>query len=115
MKIGPLDSGDRPQRPDEDERRKADVNRDARQQMNQTDKIEISEVARSLSEKVSPKSEETNEVSSVDSAEVSNEAVEFENRQEMIDQARQRIESGYYNSPEVRSEIARRIADDFAG
>lgn len=115
MKIGPVDSGDRPLRPEEDERRRADVNRDARQQMNRTDKIEISEVARSLAEKTSSKPEETNEVSAADRAEISNEAIDFENRQDRIERARQRIESGYYNSPEVRNEIARRITDDFAG
>lgn len=114
MKIGPVDSGDRSHRPDE-EKRKADVNPDAQRQMNQTDKVEISGAARSLSEKELAASEETGRGGASELASVRTEAADLEDRQNKIEQARNRIESGYYESSEVKEEIARRITDDFVG
>ncbi len=32
-----------------------------------------------------------------------------------LEQARERIEAGYYDRPEVKAQIAKRIADDFLG
>ena len=112
MKIGPLDSGERPHRPEE-ERRRVDVDSDAQRRMNQTDRIEISSEARSLSEMTSP--DEIGEAPPADRIEISNEIRDLENRLDKIEEANERIESGYYESVEVKEEIARRITDDFLG
>jgi len=88
MKIGPADNGDMPQKPDNEGRCRVDAN---------PDEIE--------------KADEN----AADDPETREEITGFENRPEKIKQARERIESGYYDSPEVKNEIARRLTDDFAG
>ena len=115
MKIGPVDSGDRPIRPEDEERRRNDVNSDQQRMMNQTDKVEISSIARSLAEQTSPVSEEIHGASAVGRIEDINDIHDLENRRDKIELARQRIASGYYESAEAIEEIARRITDDFAG
>jgi hypothetical protein len=115
MKIGPVDSGDRPSRPEDEEKRRSDVNSDQQRQMNQTDKVEISSIARTLSEKTSPISDEIDGTSAADQTEDINDIRDLENRRDKIELARQRIESGYYESAEVKEDLARRITDDFIG
>jgi len=115
MKIGPVDSGERPQRPDNEERRKIDVNPNEARPPDPTDKVEISREARSLSENTSAGPDETGEAASADDSGTTEDIHDLENRPEKIEQARERIKSGYYDSPEVKEEIARRITDDFAG
>ena len=102
MKIGPVDSGDRPHRPEDVKKQRADAEQDAQQKMNQTDKVELSSAARSLSETESPATEEIS-------------AAENQNRSEKIEEIRKKIESGHYDSDAVKKEIARRITDDFVG
>jgi hypothetical protein len=104
MKIGPVDSGERPIRPDEDENRRVELNSDTRRRTDDTDRVEISPVARELSEQAAASAEETNRTEEVGDSRL---------RREKIEQARQRAETGYYDSPAVRGEVARRITDDF--
>jgi anti-sigma28 factor (negative regulator of flagellin synthesis) len=115
MKIGPVDSGDRPHRPDDREIRKPDPNQSEPRSANQTDKVEISSTARSLSKQKSQPPEESGETPAAERSEDADEAPEMENRADKIEQARQRIESGHYDSASVKEEIARRITDDFVG
>lgn len=103
MRIGPVDNGERPIRPEEDGRR-PDVNPDMQRRMEDIDRVEISPVAREMSEQAAASAEENNP------AEDNN---EVRLRREKIEQARQRAESGYYDSRAVKEEVARRITDDF--
>lgn len=114
MKIGPVDSGDRPIRPEDEERRRNDVSSDRQQRMNQTDKVEISSVARSLAEQASPIAEEPQGVSAPGRIEDIYDMHDLENRRDKIELARQRIASGHYASDKVKEDIARRITDDFS-
>ena len=113
MKIGPVDNSERPDGPPEDNRRPKPVQPETQQKPRDTDSVEISESARSMSEQAA--SERTNDTTSADHTESSREISEMDERADKIEQARQRIESGYYDRPEVKADIARRIADDFAG
>lgn len=103
MRIGPVDNGERPIRPEEDNRR-IDMNPDMRRRMEDTDRVEISPVARELSERAA---------ASAEKADLAEESDGMRLRREKIEQARQRAESGYYDSPAVKEEVARRITDDF--
>jgi len=104
MKIGPVDSGERPMRPDEEEDRRLELNSEIRRRTDDTDRVEISPVARELSEQAAASVEETRRME---------EPGDIRLRREKIEQARQRAETGYYDSPAVRGEVARRITDDF--
>ena len=115
MKIGPVDSGDRPQRPNEEERRRADVKREEQQQMNKTDRIELSKVARSLSQKTSEVSDDKLETPPAANPDAPEEIPELEDRPDKIEEVKKKIESGYYDSPEGIEKTAGRIADDFIG
>ncbi len=113
MKIGPVDNSERPAGPPEDSRRPEPARPETSQQTNDTDSVEISESARSMSEQAA--SERTNDTTSADHTETSRETSEMDERADKVERARQRIESGYYDQPDVKADIARRIADDFAG
>jgi anti-sigma28 factor (negative regulator of flagellin synthesis) len=102
MKIGPVDSGNRPHRPEDGKKQRPDVEQNAQQEMNRTDKVEISSSARTLSETESAATEEISDA-------------ENQNRPERIEELRKKIESGHYDSDKVKKEIARRITDDFVG
>jgi anti-sigma28 factor (negative regulator of flagellin synthesis) len=115
MKIGPVNNGDRPHRPDDRDLKKPDPNQSGPRPANQTDKVEISSTARSLSRQKSQPPDESGETPAAERSEDADEASDVENRADKIEQARQRIESGYYDSASVKEEIARRITDDFAG
>ena len=41
--------------------------------------------------------------------------VDSREKAEKLEQTRERIEAGYYDRPEVKAQIAKRIADDFLG
>jgi anti-sigma28 factor (negative regulator of flagellin synthesis) len=113
MKIGPLDNSGRPAGPPDENRRPTPVQPESRKKTDETDSVDISESARSMSEQEA--SERTHDTTSADNTESSRETSEMDERADKIEQARQRIESGYYDRPDVKAEIARRIADDFAG
>ena len=113
MKIGPVDNSERPDGPPEDNRRPKPVQPETQQKPRDTDSVEISESARSMSEQAA--SERTNDTTSADHTESSRETSEMDERADKVERARQRIESGYYDRPDVKADIARRIADDFAG
>lgn len=115
MKIGPADSGGRPQGLDDKERRKNDVTPRETPGTDSADNAERSQEARLPEEKTLQDTGDTDNVAPTDEFGGADEAAEIENRADKIEQARQRMESGYYNSPEVKEEIARRITDDFAG
>lgn len=108
MKIGPVDSGDRPPKPDEQGERRHDIRHDEKPK---NDIVEISDSARSLSEQ--PAAREIEESAPTDRQESQDEVSEVDSETDRVERARQRTESGYYDRPEVRREIARRIADDF--
>ena len=95
MKIGPVDSGERPPRPDNEERRNIDVNPKETRRSDPADRVEISQEARSLSEKTSRPSDESGEVAATNDSRAIDEIPDYENRPEKIEQARDRIESGY--------------------
>lgn len=113
MEIGPLDDTGRPAGPPEDDRQPTPVQPESDKRTDETDSGEISESARSISEQEA--SEGTHDTTSANNSESSCETSEMDERADKIEQAKQRIESGYYDRPDVRAEIARRIADDFAG
>jgi len=94
MKIGPVDSGDRSPKPEGQGGRRHNIQPDSRRK---SDSVDISESGRSLAEQ--PASQEIEDTAHADP----------------IERARQRAESDYYDRPDVRNEIARRIADDFTG
>ena len=68
MKIGPVDSGERPIRPDEEESRRVELNPDTRRRTDDTDRVEISPVARELSEQAAASASETNRTDEIDEA-----------------------------------------------
>jgi hypothetical protein len=118
MKIGPIQNGGGPSGPSEDERRAAEAASDRNRRPEPQDSVEISPSGRSLSEQMhaarpadggAPSGTETER----DDIETTEEIMDA--RQERIELARRRAESGYYNNPAVKSETARRITDDFAG
>lgn len=123
MKIGPLDHGNRPQRPD-DEHHKG-VAQDPRKQkqdrLNQTDSIQISPSGRHMAE--NPRSAAESSTARTDApppadlppelSAYTDETEASSVRPEKVEQARKRVESGHYDKPEVKQEIARRITDDF--
>lgn len=113
MEIGPLDDSGRPAGPPEDDQKPTPVQPESEKRTDETDSVEISESARSMSEQEA--SERTHDTTSADNTESSCETSEMDEQADKMEQARQRIESGYYDRPDVRAEIARRIADDFAG
>jgi len=113
MKIGPVDNSERPAGPPEDKRRPSPAQPETKQPTTDSDSVEISESARSMSEQAA--SERTNDTTSADHTESSRETSEMDERAEKVELARQRMESGYYDRPDVKADIARRIADDFAG
>jgi anti-sigma28 factor (negative regulator of flagellin synthesis) len=115
MKIGPVDNGNGPVRPEEDQKRNQDVAKEKPARSSREDSVTISESGKRLSEQsrssVRPaKSDEIDQ--SNDNLNIKDEE---EVRTEKVEQARKRMESGHYDNPKVRREIARRITDDFIG
>ncbi len=110
MKIGPVNSGDRPHGPGEEGRRRPQVQPDRQQK---ADAVEISDSARSMSQQAA--SGDINDTTFADQIEASYDTFETDIRADKVEQARRRMESGFYDRPNVREEIARRIVDDFKG
>lgn len=108
MKIGPVDNPDRPGGPENKGPRRHDVRPDPERK---EDSVDISDSARSLAEQSAAK--ESHETTSSDRIESLREVSEMDIRLDKVERARRRAESGYYDRPEVRQEIARRITDDF--
>ncbi len=112
MKIGPLDSGDRPHRPEEDNRQKTQLSQDKPKADTARDSVHISRDGQRLSDtaklSVPTVAAQFQPLETI-APEEENGAI----RNEKIEQVRQRIQSGYYNDPEVKENIAGRIADEF--
>jgi anti-sigma28 factor (negative regulator of flagellin synthesis) len=122
MKIGPVGNTGRPTGPEDEKQRKNQAVTDSERQGSEArkDSIEISESGRQKAEQVQSSESITRARSTEETRENSEEVKESntektEVRQDKVEQAKERIESGYYNRPEVKKEIARRITDDFAG
>lgn len=105
MKIGPVDSSDQPVRPDESNKRITEAQPEQTSSRKSEDAVQISDDGRRLSEDAKNVEGESS-ASGVDDAEI---------RQEKVDLARQRLESGYYEKSEVKEKISRRITDEFLG
>ncbi|MCP4567837.1 MAG: hypothetical protein GY841_09695 [FCB group bacterium] len=111
MKIGPLDSGNRPIRPEEEKRQKANLSQDKPNSNSANDSVQISSDGKRLSDSARMA------ISSGDSTSPKHEIVAPENRNDAvrenrIEQARQRMESGYYRDAKVTEKIAGRLADE---
>ncbi|MCK5127171.1 MAG: hypothetical protein KAR42_13030 [candidate division Zixibacteria bacterium] len=126
MKIEPTGNSERPQRPNEERKQGNDTGSIPieKYDFNKTDSIEISKIGRQLAEekKSVSSTNESGKVNTPAPAELPDllsiridDPSEIEARADKIAQANERIESGYYNSPQVKNEIARRITDDFSG
>jgi len=110
MRIGPIDSGGRPLQPNDDLRSKADVSADSAlngEKGSARDSVEISRRARELAQQ----GDKPAPHSGADVGVVGQAA----DQAGKIDEIRKRIAEGYYKTPKVIREIARRIADDFTG
>ncbi|MEZ5359427.1 MAG: flagellar biosynthesis anti-sigma factor FlgM [Candidatus Zixiibacteriota bacterium] len=124
MKIGPTENSGRPLGPNEERRQGTETGPIPVDKFNKTDSIEISQHGRKMAE-------EKNAVKAQNEIEKSNtpppaelpdllsayteEALQSEIRADKVEQARERMQSGHYDSPQVKTEIARRITDDFIG
>ena len=114
MKIGPVDRWGPPPAPEDDSKRNVPVRPEEEGPKTEADRdsVEISSMARVKADQAVPAdaAQPPAENQEDDAA-----ADESATRPEKIEEARQRMESGYYDKPEVRQEIARRITDDFVG
>lgn len=124
MKIGPVDNWGRPSGPEDEQKRKIQPESGSENPKPESskDSVEISRSARLMSERVrlSEQLNRTDEAGRAPSRETIERAEgaeldETDVRQDKVEQARKRVESGHYDKPEVRKEIARRITDDFIG
>ncbi len=123
MKIGPTGNSGRPLGPNEERRQGNETGPIPVDKFNKTDSIEISKYGRKLAEeKQSVNSKGEGEVRQAPPAELpellseyTEESQASDIRADRVAQAKERIESGHYDSPQVKNEIARRITDDFAG
>jgi hypothetical protein len=113
MKIGPVDGGDRAASLGDENRRRVDVQPKTPRQEEPPDSVEISSSARALSGQTP--ADQSGEAEEADAPESPDDQNEIELRRTKLDEAEKRIESGYYDRPEVRREIARRIADELMG
>lgn len=112
MKIGPLDSGNRPYRPEEEKRQKAHLNQDKPKSNSANDSVQISSDGKRLSD--SARMSLSSGVSTSPNHEIvapekGNDTI----RENRVEQARQRMESGYYRDAKITTEIAGRLADEF--
>jgi len=113
MKIGPVDGGDRAASLGDESRRRVDVQPKTPRQEEPPDSVEISSSARALSGQTP--AGEPGEAEEADVPESPDDQNEMELRRAKLDEAEKRIDSGYYDRPEVRQEIARRITDELMG
>lgn len=114
MKIGPLDNGNGPLK-SEELRKRTPEDAACRNKAGKTkDSVEISRNGRHLSD-TARLYVTAGPVKSIEAKESPVTVESNELRNEKIDLARQRIESGFYNDSAVRQEIARRFTDDLLG
>jgi len=143
MKIGPVDSGGRPERPDDDQKRRVPAEPEPRETARPEDSVNISQSGQLLSEQT--RSEESSPadiaerfIASADnkkdttapseaSQDGTSKATDTELpdltlrpedmavRQDKVEEAKIRIRTGYYNQRDITKDVARRIADDFLG
>lgn len=123
MKIGPTGDSGRPLGPNEERRQGKETGPIPVEKFNQTDSIEISKYGRhkaeasgasdptSIEKSKTPPPAELPELLSA----YTEESEQAEVRADKVAQAKERIQSGHYDSPQVKTEIARRITDDFIG
>ncbi|MEE9441122.1 MAG: hypothetical protein V3V99_00435 [candidate division Zixibacteria bacterium] len=122
MKIGPVDSGGRPERPQNETQRRDKAGSEQNRRQNRSDSIDISKSARELSEYAESNKSANRDVPQPAPADLpeqlsayTEEIEESQVREEKVEQAKQRVESGYYDSARVKEEIAKRITDDVFG
>lgn len=122
MKIGPVNSGERPERSQNETQKREKAGAEQEQRQNRSDSIDISKMARELAESSESVKNSNRDASQPAPAELpeqlsayTEEIEESQVREEKIEQAKQRIESEYYDSARVKEEIARRITDDVFG
>ena len=106
MRIGPVDQPDKPLRPEPQRLPPARKRDDLTPAKQPADSLQISAAGRRLAERSRSRDEGTSGATTDAAARLS----EAE-RQDKIDQVRQRIESGFYDDGEVKEEIARRLAE----
>lgn len=129
MKIGPVDSGEWRARPRETKKSQVESGDVKQEPAASEDTVRITDSLRlslkSASEAVpllpsaddgqTSSSDETDEASSDEAADDESKKDEAEAEQAKIDEAIQKEQSGFYDRPEVKEQIARRIADDLMG
>ena len=122
MKIGPIDSGGRPLRPDNDSQGRAASQSEqikGRESESAADSVEISRQARELAQQRDHPDPSTKSESQHETTQISSEDTEVQgqdsNPASKIDHIRKRVANGHYDRPETKKNIARRIADDFIG
>ncbi len=122
MEIGPVDNWGRPSGPEDDKQRNNQPVTEGESKKSEPgkDSVEISPTGRRLAEEAgqAPQPSDVDSAGATEESKTEAEVEEVEQtdvRKQKIEQARQRIESGYYDQPEVKKEIARRITDDLAG
>ncbi len=124
MKIGPVDNRGQPSGANDQQKSKIQPESGSEKPGPEPseDSVEISRSARLMSERIrlSEQSNRTDKAGRAPSREMIERAEgaeldETEIRQDKVEQAKKRVESGHYDKPEVREEIARRITDDFVG
>jgi len=126
MKIGPVDGGSQ----SEEVRRQREpvsVRNEAEKRTDPKDEVVISQTARQRAENAARQENVDPALARIREAAGEVEAPEGgtdrlnvemdlgEVREDRVERARQRIEDKYYDQPEVREKIARRITDDFLG
>ena len=110
MKIGPLDNGDRPNGPEEAKRQKANLGKDKPQTKKHKDSIHISDDGKRLSE--STRLTIFTQTSPISAAETgASESNSGANGASKVEQARQRLELGFFQRPEIIEKIAGRLTD----
>ena len=110
MKIGPVDGRDRAAGLGDENRRRPDAAPEADRQAEPSDSVEISSSARALSGQAPVGGPDE-----ADETQFPDDQAPIDLRRAKLEEAEKRIESGYYDRPEVRREIARRITDELMG
>ena len=124
MKIGPAENGGRPIGPNEERRRGNESGPIPAENLNKTDKIEISRYGRKLAEKKNAAETADTQARHDTPAPADlpkllsafpGDDPDTEIRADKVELAKERLASGHYDSPQVKNEIARRITGDFIG
>jgi len=116
MKIGPVDSGEWRAKPRDTQESQIESGNTKQKPTASEDSATIGDSV-TLSNPVdeqSPPTEE-DEASADEAADDESEREEAEAEQAKVDEVIKREQEGFYNRPEIKEQIARRIADDLMG